>query len=280
MRRLILGFIVLTGLTGALVPPALAQTPPPTAAPPAVATADDYVRTYFLTHVEAQEMQQVLAQLFQGSRGPRPSITITRTNNALTIRGTEATLRTAEEIIKQLDVPSGAQGQSTIAPQSTPPALTHSQTLQAAPPAQVPTAPQQSRLPGLPTLPSTTNIQLELTITDTISGTPTTKTVSMVILTGSSGMIRTAGATNDHFLNVDAVATAYQSGLIGVRLSFEFTPPPSTSAEGRANVRAPRLNESLTVVVLDGKPLVVSQSADAASDRTVTASITARVLKF
>lgn len=259
MRRLILGFIVLTGCTGAFAAPALAQaTPPP---PPAVATTDDYVRTYFLTHAEAQEMQQVLVQLFQGTQGPRPSISMVRNTNSLTIRGTEAALQRAEEVIKQLDVPPrattpAAQGQAPVAPSP------------------------QSRLPGLPTLPSTTNIQLELTITDTIGGTPTTKTVSMVILTGSSGMIRTAGATNDHFLNVDAVATAYQSGLIGVRLSFEFTPPPSTNAAGERSVRAPRLNESLTVVVVDGKPLVISQSADAASDRKVTASITARVLKF
>lgn len=159
---------------------------------------------------------------------------------------------------------------TVAAPQATPPAQ-----------GQAPAAPQQqSRLPNLPTLSSTMNIQLELTITDTLSGTPTTKTVSMVILNGSSGMIRTAGAANDHFLNVDAMAVAYQTGLIGVRLSFEFTPPPSTNAEGRLNVRAPRLNESLTVVVVDGKPMVVSQSADAASDRKVTASITARVLKF
>ena len=119
-----------------------------------------------------------------------------------------------------------------------------------------------------------------MTITDTLSGNPSTKTVSMVILNGSNGMIRTSQPGYDHVLNVDAMATAYQNGMIGVRLSFEFTPPGPAAVEGRPNTRAPRLNESLTVVVLDGKPLVVSQSADAASNRTVTASITAKVLKF
>lgn len=100
MRRLILGFIVLISSTFAA---------------PAAAQPTDYVRTYFLTHVAAMEMQQALAPLFQGAQGHRPSITMTRTNNTLTIRDTEATLRTAEEIIKQLDVPAGTQGQSTAA---------------------------------------------------------------------------------------------------------------------------------------------------------------------
>ncbi len=127
-------------------------------------------------------------------------------------------------------------------------------------------------------LPSTTNIQLELTITDTISGTPATKTVSMVILNGSSGMIRTTSPGYDHMLNVDAMANAYQNGLIGVRITFDFTPPLNT-ADGKPTARAPRLNESLTVVLSDGKSLVVSQSADPATDRKVTAALKATVLK-
>lgn len=268
MRRLILllGFVVSTGTFAA---PAMTQATQ--AAPPAATRPDEYVRTFFLTHAPAQEMQMVLVQMTATMPGPRPVITVVRNTNSLTIRGTQTAMQTAEEVIKQLDVAPRAQPVPGMAipPDQTPPAQ-----------GQASVAPQQSRLPNLPQLPNTTNIQLELTITDTLNGTPTNKTVSMVILNGSSGMIRTAGATNDHHLNVDAMALAYQSGMIGVRLSFEFTPPPSGGVEGRQTVRAPRLNESLTVVVLDGKPLVVSQSADAASDRKVTASITAKVLKF
>jgi len=254
MRRLILGFVVLISTFAA---PALAQTTtPPTAAPP-VARPDEYVRTFFLTHAVAAEMQQTLAQLVATMPGTRPVITMNRTTNSLTIRGTQSALQTAEEVIKQLDV--------------APPTTTSAQ-------GQAPAASQPSRLPGLPTLPSTTNIQLELTITDTISGAPSTKTVTMVMLNGTSGMIRTSTPGYDYLLNVDAMATAYQSGQIGVRITFDFT-PPTTTVEGKPSTRASRLNESLTVVVTDGKPLVVSQSADAASDRTVTATITAKVLK-
>ena len=167
--------------------------------------------------------------------------------------------------------------QPTTPPSAAPSAMaTPGQTT--TPPAAAPQASQSSRLPNLAMLPSTTNIQLELTITDTISGTPATKTVSMVILNGSSGMIRTSTPGYDHQLNVDAMANAYQNGMVGVRITFDFTPPQIT-AEGKPTTRAPRLNESLTVVVSDGKPLVVSQSADAASDRKVTATIKATVLK-
>lgn len=262
MRRLILGFVILTGTFAATVS---AQTPPATTRQ-ATAQSAEFVQTFFLTHALAPEVQQALVQLTAKTAGPRPVVTMSRSTNALTIRGTEAQLREAMEVIKQLDTPPQAQA-------PTPPPSSGQGTPTAAP---QPTA--SNRLPNLPMLPNTTNIQLELTITDTISGTPATKTVSMVILNGSSGMIRTSTPGYDHQLNVDAMASAYQNGMVGVRITFDFTPPQIT-AEGKANQRAPRLNESLTVIVADGKPLVVSQSADAASDRKVTATIKATVLK-
>ncbi len=49
-------------------------------------------------------------------------------------------------------------------------------------------------------------------------------------------------------------------------------------SEGR-NTRSPRLNESITVVLQDGKMLMVSQSADPGSDRKVTAELMATILK-
>lgn len=267
MRRLILRFIVLTGVFAA---PALAQTPPPTSTTAAPQSAE-YVRTFFLTHAPVSEVQQALVQLTARTSGARPVITVSPTNNALTIRGTEAQLREVEEVIKQLDVAAPTQTPTAEAPRAQGGSGQGGS-------GQAPVAQPQNRLPNLAMLPSTTNIQLELTITDTISGSPVTKTVSMVILNGSSGMIRTATPGGDYSLNVDAVATAYQNGMIGVRITFDFT-PPATAVEGKPSIRASRLNESLTVVVTDGKPMVVSQSADAASDRKVTASIKASVLK-
>ena len=72
-------------------------------------------------------------------------------------------------------------------------------------------------------------------------------------------------------------AAAYVSGQVSVRMTFEYRPaqPKETSMGGRA----PHLNESITVVLQDGKALVVSQSADPATDRKVTAELMATILK-
>ena len=131
--------------------------------------------------------------------------------------------------------------------------------------------------PNSQPMSSATNIRLDLTITDTFTGTPVKKTVSMIVLTQNGGMIRTASPEGWAVLNIDAVAGAYQGGLVSVRMTFEYSPalPKDISTTGRP----PKLNESITVVLQDGKPLVVSQSADPVSDRKVTAELTATILK-
>lgn len=155
------------------------------------------------------------------------------------------------------------------------------------------------RAPGLPT--PTANVKLDLTITDTYTGTPVKKTVSMLIMNGSNGMIRTANrlATGSNVgLNVDAAATIYQGGLITVRVTFEYTPaqaPSIVNPQNREQIDALRtqqaerglsptsqpaeLHESLSVVLQDGKPLLVSQSADPTTDRKVTVEVMATILK-
>ena len=155
------------------------------------------------------------------------------------------------------------------------------------------------RAPGLP-IP-TANVKLDLIITDTYTGTPVKKTVSMLIMNGSNGMIRTANrlATGSNVgLNVDAAATIHQGGLITVRVTFEYTPaqaPSIINPQNREQVDAIRaqqaerglsptsqpaeLHESLSVVLQDGKPLLVSQSADPTTDRKVTVEVMATILK-
>jgi hypothetical protein len=151
--------------------------------------------------------------------------------------------------------------------------------------------PQPPRAPALPSI--TANIKLDLTITDTYTGTPTKKTVSMLILNGSNGMIRTSNRLHGVpvGLNVDAAATIHQGGLITVRITFEYTPAQAADertekmvATGLASAGAGRpnpaeLHESLSVILQDGKPLLVSQSADPATDRKVTVELVATVLK-
>lgn len=131
----------------------------------------------------------------------------------------------------------------------------------------------QNNLP----LPAATNIRLELAITDTFTGSPVKKTVSLLILNGNSGMIRTRGSDGWSVLNVDAVAQAYQNGQVSLRLTFEYA--PTSAKDVTPNNRPPSLNESITVVLQDGKSMLVSQSADPGTDRKVTTELTATILK-
>jgi hypothetical protein len=131
-------------------------------------------------------------------------------------------------------------------------------------------------------LPPQTNIKLDLTITDTFTGSPVKKTVTMLVLQNNGGMIRTSSADGWAILNVDAIAAAYTSGLISIRLTFEYTPAMTrevVTSNNSTGGRPPRLNESITVVLQDGKPMVVSQSADPANERKVTTELTATILK-
>jgi hypothetical protein len=186
-----------------------------------------------------------------------------------------------------------AQTPTPPAPPSAPPAL------QAPPPAprapqapptpraapQAPT-PMPPRAPGLPA--NAANVRLDLAITDTYTGAPAKKTVSMIVLSGMSGMIRTSNRLPNGFsvgLNVDAAAQVQSNGVVTVRVTFEYTPaqaPPSAQEPGMAGVRPTQpaeLHESLSVMLQDGKPLLVSQSADPATDRKVTVELTATILK-
>jgi hypothetical protein len=147
---------------------------------------------------------------------------------------------------------------------------------------QPPQPPAQPRPTPQPS--SFTNIRLDLTITDTYAETPSTKTVTMLVMDGERGSVRTAnrlpGSGVDVQLNVDAIATLLpdRTGRIRLRLTFEFTPAQSTPPDARP-VGPAELTESLTVVLEDGKKLVISQSADPLTDRRVTVEVSATVQK-
>ena len=171
------------------------------------------------------------------------------------------------------------QTPGAVAPRPTPNAPQATTPPAQAPRAETPHAPQiYNTAAGIREMPSHTNIRLDLTITDTLTGAPVKKTVSLILLTSNSGMIRTRSGDGYAQLNVDALAAAYSTGLVSVRMTFEFT-PPQPMRDGQVVGRSPSLNESITVVLQDGKPLMVSQSADPATDRKVTAELTATILK-
>ena len=182
-------------------------------------------------------------------------------------------------------VPAMAQGTQRSAVAPTPITMPAGHSLQQAAQGQTPPAAAPRPEPRAPYLgppnnspmPAATNIRLDLTITDTFTGIPVKKAVSLMVLTGHNGMIRTTSGDGWSTLNIDAIAAAYTSGLVSIKMTFEYR--PAQSKDNTAGGRAPNLNESITVVLQDGKPLMVSQSADPATDRRVTAELTATILK-
>lgn len=126
------------------------------------------------------------------------------------------------------------------------------------------------------------NLHVELTITDqTGSAASEKKTVSLMVADGTSGRVRSSagvgpagpGAT----LNIDARPTLVGNDKILLELTVEYW-PPAIAREG-AGVRPSALNESLSVILQNGKPLVISQAADPATDRRMTVEVRASIVK-
>jgi hypothetical protein len=195
-------------------------------------------------------------------------------------------------------------------PQRTPPpapvpiALTQAvPPVQTPAPAQAPPPPVRGQLPQAGQRPTTPpapaalrrtddenlrvpmqNIRLDLTITDSPGGgTSAKKVVTMLVADGRMGRIRSSnsvqvaepgGFNRQILINVDATPNVRSDGRILLSLTVEYVPEVSQGASKPASI-----NESLTVLVADGKSTLISQSADPATDRKVTVEVTATVVK-
>jgi hypothetical protein len=143
------------------------------------------------------------------------------------------------------------------------------------------------------------NARIELTITDARGeGAPITKTVTLMTADRAWGRIRTQGeartANGQRFpviLNVDARPTLVSSNgtwnRARVELTIEYRPAdrpintvaPITTTRRDTESVTPNINESLTVILEDGKPLLISQSADPVTDRKVKVEARITILK-
>jgi hypothetical protein len=134
-------------------------------------------------------------------------------------------------------------------------------------------APGAVRSAAQPPTAQLANVRLELTIVDQrgdASGTP--KTIMMLIEDRQNGRIRTArGNTN---LNLDGRPEILREGRIRVTLSLEYAPQDGPDRPAQAPI-----SESITALLEDGKPLVVSQSADSSGDRKVRLEVKATIVK-
>jgi hypothetical protein len=153
-------------------------------------------------------------------------------------------------------------------------------------PKQDPTAQLAIPPPKGPPVPSDrfirtlTNVQIELTLTDQLGHAPAEKkTVSMIVASGSWGKIRNTAASVGPLkvgLNVDARPFVSTEGPVQLELTIYYYPP---QGKPEAPVLPTELNQSMTIVLQSGKPMLISQSADPASDRKVTVEVKATVLK-
>jgi hypothetical protein len=124
------------------------------------------------------------------------------------------------------------------------------------------------------------NVRLEIKISDWLTPGPaeSSKVVSMLILDGRNGQVRST--SDSGVINVDAHPTIRPDGRIYLQLGLEYRPElTSQQAQQTGNSRVAMYNETLNLIVTDGKPILASQSADPRTDRKVVVEITASVIK-
>jgi hypothetical protein len=123
------------------------------------------------------------------------------------------------------------------------------------------------------------NIRVDLTISEQTGSAPaTTKSISVLAADGNTGRIRSynpIGGAKAGELNVDVRPRLLEGDRLQLSLIVEYRPVAQAVNEGAL----PGLSESLTVILQDGKPLVVSQSADPNSDRKVKLEARATILR-
>lgn len=136
--------------------------------------------------------------------------------------------------------------------------------------------------------PYRSNVQIELTITDQTGSAPgEKKTVSMIAADRTWGKVRaTAVAGNERGLpplsvglNVDARPFIQPDGVVQVEFTIGYNPLGPAVATQTPGQRPTDLNQSLTVILQNGKPLIVSQAADPISDRKIVVEVKATILK-
>lgn len=131
------------------------------------------------------------------------------------------------------------------------------------------------------------NVSIEVTISDqTGSDQPVKKIVTMIVADGLMGRVRSSGTVmvtmgaatiqRPVILNVDATPILHADGSVRLSVTLQYQPTADGDPAADSSVQ---LNESLTVTLEPGKPLVISRATDAAGRRKVAVEVSATVLK-
>ena len=141
------------------------------------------------------------------------------------------------------------------------------------------------------------NVRIEVTFTEQRADAPAqAKTVTVTTGDGHWGRVRSQAHSSDVGatpLNVDARPEVQSDGRILTALTLEYAekrvrskePPPTPTGApvafigDRRDITDVTMNQSVTVVLESGKPLVITQAADPVSDRKVTVEVKATVLR-
>ena len=127
------------------------------------------------------------------------------------------------------------------------------------------------------------NVQVEITITDQSgSGAPDKKVVTLLAADQTMGRVRAnAHAQQANVgmvgtqLNVDARPIVMENDRILLELTLEYSP----LRQSPVTQQPTNLNEQISVILQNGKPLTISQAADPVSDRRMTVEVKATILK-
>jgi hypothetical protein len=121
------------------------------------------------------------------------------------------------------------------------------------------------------------NVRVELSIQDTVTAqVQTSRSATLLVLDGQSGQIRSNAPALAGSLNVDARPSVLKDGRILLGLTLEYSGGQTPGESGNAVL--PVITESVTAVLVDAKPQVISISADPRTARQVTVTVTASVV--
>jgi hypothetical protein len=131
------------------------------------------------------------------------------------------------------------------------------------------------------------NIKVDVVLSEQSgSEAPTKRTLAVVVSDRFSGRVRTqsdvAGVPGGVHLNIDAAPEILSNGKI--RLGFNIQYDGRGTAEdlkeaARGAVVRTSMQQTLSLILENGRPMVAAQSADPIGDRKVTVEVTATILK-